>query len=210
GAEGCPETFETRAALVGAEIARLEGRELAAERLYEQAIRGAREHGFVQNEGLSYELAARFYAGRGFEQIAQLYMHNARRCYLSWDADGKLRQLDRLYPHLTQEERGSGLTSTIGAPGEHLDLATVIRLSQAVSGEIILDKLLDTLMHTAIEQAGAERGLLIVAPGSEQRIAVEAMTWADKVVVELRDATVKIGRASCRGREESAGGGGGM
>jgi hypothetical protein len=69
-AERCPENFENRAALVGAEIARIEGRELDAERLYEQAIRSARENGFVHNEALANELAARFYAARGFETIA--------------------------------------------------------------------------------------------------------------------------------------------
>ena len=176
---------------MGAEIARLEGRELDAERLYEQAIRSARDQGFVQNEALAYELAARFYAVRGFEQIEQLYLRNARRCYLSWEADGKVRQLDRLHPQLRErEERGPGLTSTIGAPVEHLDLATVIKLSQAVSGEIILDRLLDTLLRTAIEQAGAERGLLIVTPENEQRIAAEATTSADKVIVQLRDEAV--------------------
>ena len=66
-AEHCPENFENRAALVGAEIARIEGRELDAERLYEQAIRSARANGFVHNEALANELAARFYAARGFE-----------------------------------------------------------------------------------------------------------------------------------------------
>jgi signal transduction histidine kinase len=102
-----------------------------------------------------------------------------------------VQQLDRLYPHLKEEEqRERGLTGTIGAPVEHLDLATVIKVSQAVSGEIILDRLLDTLMRTAIEQAGAERGLLIVAPGTEQRIVVEARTSADDVIVQLRDQTV--------------------
>src|SRR5260370_19502028 len=68
-AENCPENFENRAALVGAEVARIEGRELDAERLYEQAIRSAGENSFVQNEGLAHELAARFYAARGFETI---------------------------------------------------------------------------------------------------------------------------------------------
>ena len=42
-AENCPATFANRAALIGAEIARLEGRELDAMRLYEEAIRLARE-----------------------------------------------------------------------------------------------------------------------------------------------------------------------
>ena len=68
-ATNCPENFENRAALVGAEIARLEGRELDAEHLYEQAIRSARINGFIHQEALAYEFAARFYAARGFEKI---------------------------------------------------------------------------------------------------------------------------------------------
>ena len=62
--ENCPENFVNRAALVGAEIARIEGREVEAEQLYEKAIRSAREHAFVHNEALANELAARFYAAR--------------------------------------------------------------------------------------------------------------------------------------------------
>src|SRR5207244_9974049 len=81
-AENCPENFANRAALVGAEIARLDGRELEAERLYEQAIRAAREQGFLQNEGLAYELASRFYAARGFDVIGDAYLRAARQCHV--------------------------------------------------------------------------------------------------------------------------------
>src|SRR5204863_6338423 len=81
-AENCPENFENRAALVGAEIARIEGRDLDAMRFYEQGIRSAHANDFVHNEALANELAARFYAARGFEQSAQLYLRNARRCYM--------------------------------------------------------------------------------------------------------------------------------
>src|SRR6202022_266401 len=95
-AENCPENFGNRAALVGAEIARLEGRELDAERLYEQAIHSARANGFIHNEALANELASRFYAARGFEKIARVYLQDSRYGYLRWGADGKVRQLDRL------------------------------------------------------------------------------------------------------------------
>ena len=185
-----PATFTSRAALAGAEIARLESRELDAMRLYEDAIRSAREHGFVQNEGLGNELAARFYAARGFEKIANAYLRDARYCYLRWGADGKVRQLDELHPHLREDERVPGPTSTIATPVEHLDLATVIKVSQAVSGEIVLEKLIDTLMRTAIEHAGAERGVLILPRGAEQRIEAEARTSGDTVAVRLRDESV--------------------
>ena len=80
--------------------------------------------------------------------------------------------------------------STIGAPVEHLDLATVIKVSQAVSGEIVLEKLIDTLMRTAIEQAGAERGSADSCARDEQRIAAEATTSGDTVIVHLRDEAV--------------------
>jgi PAS domain S-box-containing protein len=189
-AENCPDNFESRAALVGAEMARIEGRMLEAMSLYEQAIRSAQANGFVQNEGLAYELAARFYATRGFETFANAYLRNARYCYLRWGADGKVQQLDAMYLHIKTEGAGPAPTSTIAAPVEHLDLATVIKVSQAVSGEIVLEKLLDTLMRTAIEQAGAERGLLILLQAGELRIAAEATAGGDLVSVRLRDESV--------------------
>jgi PAS domain S-box-containing protein len=185
-----PDNFENRAALVGAEIARIDGRDVEAMHLYEQAIRSARANGFVHNEALANELAARFYAARGFEKIAQTYGRDARYLYLRWGADGKVRQLDRLYPYLNENDPVSGQTGTIGAPVEHLDLATVIKVSQAVSGEIVLEKMLDMLMRTALEQAGAERGLLILARAADPRIEAEAMTAGNTVIVHRRDEPV--------------------
>jgi PAS domain S-box-containing protein len=189
-AEHCPENFESRAALVGAEIARIEGRDGDAMRLYEQAIRSARKNDFVHNEAIAYERAATFYRTRGVDQIADLYLGNARYGYVRWGADGKVRQLEELYPQLRPEEFAPGPASTIGTPVEHLDLASVIKMSQAVSGEIVLEKLIDTLMRTAIEQAGAERGLLILQNGDEPRIAAEARIDGETVGVRLCDDPV--------------------
>ena len=118
-AENCPENFENRAALVGAEIARIEGRDIDAERLYEQAIRSAHANGFVHNEALANELAAHFYTARGFEKIAHAYLRDARYCYLRWGADGKVRQLDELLSapqggrastRSNEHDRGTGRT----------------------------------------------------------------------------------------------------
>jgi PAS domain S-box-containing protein len=186
----CPENFQNRALLVGAEIARIEGRELDAERLYEAAIKSARENGFIHIEALANELAARFYAARGFETISQSYLRNARYGYLRWGADGKVRQLDQLHPYLRPEETSAAQTGTIEAPLEQLDLATVIKVSQAVSGEMVLEKLLDTVMRTAMEHAGAERALLMLSRGAEQRIVAEAITSSDAAIVRLRDEPV--------------------
>jgi predicted ATPase/GAF domain-containing protein len=184
-AVNCPENFENRAALVSAEIARIEDRILDAEHLYEQAIRSARANGFVHNEGVASEVAARFYAARGFEKIAHMYLQDARYCYLRWGALGKVRQLDDLYPHLKEDEPQPCPTSRIGTPVENLDLATVIKVSHALSAEIVLEKLISTLMRTAIEHAGAERGLLILLRGGQMQIEAEAATDRDTIAVRL-------------------------
>jgi len=189
-AENSPENFENRAALVGAELARIEQRDVDAMQLYEQAIRSARDNGFVQNEALAYEVASRFYAARGFEEFSRVYLQKARDAYLRWGADGKVRQLEEMHPHLREEERAQLTTSTMAAPVEQLDLGTMITVSQAISGEIVLKKLIDTVLRTAIAQAGAERGLLVLLKETEPRIEAEATTGGDKVVVRLSEQPV--------------------
>jgi predicted ATPase/signal transduction histidine kinase len=189
-AEIYPPTFGDKYALVSAEIARLEGRDAEAMRLYEQAIRSAREHGFVQNEGLAHELAARFCAARGFETIAHAYLREARRCYLRWGAFGKVRQLEQLYLHLRDAPVPASPTTTIGAPAEQLDVGTVVKASQAVSSEIVLGDLIKTLLRIAVEHAGAGRGLLILLQGDEPQIAAEATIGGGLVEVTLRQTAV--------------------
>src|SRR6202022_1177135 len=138
----------------------------------------------VQNEGLAYEVAARFYMARGFESIANGYLRNARSCYLRWGAEGKMKQLDRLYPHLAAAE-GHRPTATIGSPVQQLDVASVVKASQAVSSEIVLPKLIERLMTIALENAGADRGLLILPAEGDYLIQAEAEAAGDQVEVVL-------------------------
>ena len=188
-AEHCPANFENRAALVSAEIARMDGRDVDAMRLYEQAIRSSREYGFVQNEAVAYELAARFYDARGFETFADAYLRRARDCYLRWGADGKVRQLDRVYPHLAGPERQHS-AAAIGSAIQQLDVASVVKASQALSGEIEAPKLIDRLMTIAIENAGADRGLLILPAGHEYLIQAEARATGNQIEVTMRQEPI--------------------
>jgi PAS domain S-box-containing protein len=182
----CPQNFEDRAALVGAEIARIEGRPLEAMDLYERAIASARSAGFVHNEALAHELAARFYSARGIQQIERFYLKNARDGYVRWRADGKVRQLEQLHPWLRQDKRPAAM-STIEAPVEHLDLATIVEVSQALSSEIIVDKLIDRFMRAAIEHAGAERAVLVAVRGEELRTSAEAVVRGNEITVQVRE-----------------------
>src|SRR5262249_25957583 len=94
---------------------------------------------------------------------------------------------DQLHPRLKQDERAPGPTGTIEAPVEQLDLATAIKMSQAVSSEMVPEKLIDKLMRAAIEQAGAERGLLITPRTEELHIDAEATTRGEDGIVQLRE-----------------------
>jgi PAS domain S-box-containing protein len=188
--EDYPPTFADKYQLVLAEIARLEGRDADAMRLYEQAIQSAREHSFVQNEGVAHELAAGFYLDRGSTTAARAHLENGRSCFTRWGAIGKVQQLDRRYPRPRERTAAPLQTGTIDAPFGQLDVGTVAKASQAVSGEIELGKLIETLLRIAIEHAGAERGLLILFRGDEARIAAEATTGRGKVEVTLRQTAV--------------------
>jgi PAS domain S-box-containing protein len=189
-ANNCPENYRNRHLLVSAEIARIESRDLDAMRLYEEAIQSAHECGFLHNEALAHECAARFYAARGFRQFADFYLRKARRGYLRWGAGAKVRQLDEMRPDAEAEVPASDPASPIGTPVDHLDLATVIKVSQALSSEMVLDRFIQTLMRTAIEQAGAERGLLVLSRGAEQRVVAGATTADEAVTVHMSDKAV--------------------
>ncbi|HEY1579797.1 MAG TPA: sigma 54-interacting transcriptional regulator [Terracidiphilus sp.] len=189
-AENCPTTFSHKHALLSAELARIEGRDMDAMRHFEQAIESARVNGFVQNEGLAQELAARFYAVRGFKAIEEMYLRSARNCYDRWGALGKVKQLDERNPHLREAGVTGSVSSTIDTPVRHFDIETVIKASQALSSEMVLGKLIETLMRLAVEHAGAERGLLILLHGDEPRIEAEATTGHGEVQVTVRQTVI--------------------
>ncbi|MBV8806964.1 MAG: GAF domain-containing protein, partial [Sinobacteraceae bacterium] len=153
----CPENFEHRAALVNAEIARIEGRELDAERLYEKAIESAHANGFLQNEGLAYERAADFYRGRGLEKFARTYLTEANACYARWGAAGKVRQLERLHPWLRQSTEPEDATLAV-----RLDSVAIAKAQRAISSEILLEPLARALLRIVMENAGAQTGYLAV------------------------------------------------
>jgi len=172
-ARSCPENFEDRAALVAAELARIHGDREEAERLYEAAIRAAREGGFVHNEAVAYETAARYYRGRGLVLIADTYLREARDRYLRWGADGKARDLERRNPQVV-EPRPPSAAATVALQAEQIDLFAVVKASQTISGEMVREQLLSTLLHLVLETGGARRALVLLARKGRVEIAAEA------------------------------------
>jgi predicted ATPase/signal transduction histidine kinase/CheY-like chemotaxis protein/tRNA A-37 threonylcarbamoyl transferase component Bud32 len=194
-AELCPANFLHKYLLVAAEIARISDQWREAFALYDRAIESAKEHEFVQNEALGNELAAKFWLSQGKKDFAKPYMRKARQSYQIWGAVAKVRDLETRYPEFfpsTKSPTGSTTTTTISttsgtSKGEMLDLAAVMKASLALSGEIVLDKLLTKLMTIAIENAGAQKGYLLLQNQSGQW-AIEAEGRSETVTTNQSQA----------------------
>ncbi|ABA25205.1 serine/threonine protein kinase and signal transduction histidine kinase with GAF and PAS/PAC sensor (plasmid) [Trichormus variabilis ATCC 29413] len=176
-AEHAPMNYLHKFYLVEAEKARVLGQFLEAEELYEQAIAGAAENEYIQEEALTYELAAKHYLARGRSKIAQTYMKEAHYCYDRWGAIAKVKDLETRYPQFFSQSSRAASTSipttaaTISNPFHTaFDLAAVMKASQAISREIELKQLLRSLMQTLIENAGAQTGYLILENSEEWSI----------------------------------------
>ncbi len=180
----CAENFRDRYLLVCAELARVQHQPLEAMRLYDEAIGQARANGLVHNEALACEFAARNHRFGGFALIAGAYLQAARACYVRWGASGKVSHLDRHHPGLRSAPVGSAVVVGV----EQMDLLSVVKASHALSGEIILERLLETLMRVALESAGAQRGFLLLVRGEGVVLAAKASTDGLQVQIQQGQA----------------------
>jgi len=177
-AQNAPMNYLHKWYLVEAERQRVLGNKAEAIEMYDRAISGAKENKFLNEEALANELAAQFYWEWSKEKLAQTYMIEAYYCYVQWGATAKVTDLETRYPQLLAPiKRGIKKTQTPASvtttgSGSNLDITTVMKASQAISGEIMLDKLMSSLMKILMESAGAQRGYLILS--SQGKLLIEA------------------------------------
>ncbi len=177
-----PENYRHRHLLVLAEIARVTSANAEATSLYEQAIEAAREFSYLHHEAIANELAGRHQIALGRPKAAKGYLIDARYLYERWGATAKVAALiDRhgallAVPHVNQAGLGSEASQSVRLGVEQIDLATVMKAAQAVSGEIVLGRLLEQIVRISMENAGAQRGVLILSHGD--RLFVEAAAVA--------------------------------
>ena len=174
-----PKNYLHKFVLVEAERHRVLGQYARAIDLYDRAIALAKDHEYLNEEALANELAAKFYIQQGKVRIAGAYMLEARYCYRKWGATGKVKDLERRYSHLLPanpvpaiKDTKSGTVQTRMNSVEMLDLLAVMKASQAISSDIVLDKLLANLMKILIENAGAQFGYLILE--TKGKLLIEA------------------------------------
>ncbi|MGB5896892.1 MAG: serine/threonine-protein kinase PknK, partial [Geitlerinemataceae cyanobacterium] len=178
-AKYAPMNHQHKVDLVEAEKCRFSGEKLEAIELYDKAIAGAKENGYIQEEALANELAAKFYLDWGKQKVAQTYMIEAYYCYARWGAQAKTDDLEKRYPQLLtpilqQPKAAPNFHSTVALTSAHtvrsstsstssiFDLSAAVKASQALSGEIELEALLSKLMQIVLENAGASKGILVL------------------------------------------------
>ncbi|MGB0385857.1 MAG: AAA family ATPase [Ardenticatenaceae bacterium] len=174
--------------LVEAERARVLGEDGQAREYYDQAIDLARENEYLNEEALAYELAGKFYLAKGRTQVAQLYLRNAHYAYQRWGALAKVEQLEEKHSFLLQatrtERRATSTTITTGTRATtSLDIESVLKANQAIAGEIQLAALLEKMIKIVIENAGAERGLLMLEKGGQWVIEAEGTVDSTQMTV---------------------------
>ncbi|WP_224248806.1 trifunctional serine/threonine-protein kinase/ATP-binding protein/sensor histidine kinase [Hyalangium gracile] len=182
-AEQCPETFHAPERMVSAELARLMDRPDEATRAYEQAIRTARQNGATHQLGLASELAADFWRAREAPIVAHAFAREAHAAYQQWGATGKVHHLEAQWPNLAPTRDAEAVHDTSSTDSTRIDALTVVKAQQAISGEIELERLVTTLIRAAIENAGAQRGALLLPRGDTLTVVAISGTSAGSVTI---------------------------
>ncbi len=161
--------------------------DLQAMHCFDRAIELADENRFIHEKAIANELAAKYYLKQSKLKIARTYLCDARHAYTEWGARAKVTHLDLKYEFLLGADTSSTLKPDISGaePGTgELDLQAVLKSTQAISGEIVLKKLLKRLLRIVFENAGAQHGhlifeknnrLVIEVSGSENRFETASL-----------------------------------
>ena len=204
-ADRAPMNFQHKYELVEAEKARVLGQTLEAMEYYDRAIAGAKENKYIQHEAIANELAGEFYLALGRQKVAHTYLNDAYYAYARWGAKAKVKDLEERYSELlapvvgrknslmsgrdeTIVQTKTAVTSTNLSSAKELDLSTIIKASQALSGKVHLEELLSNLMQVLLENAGAEKFYFII-PDPAGKWKIEAQCTGEQCQLISKSAT---------------------
>jgi predicted ATPase/class 3 adenylate cyclase len=184
-AEHCPANFMHLRLMMQAEMARVGGRFESALQLYDQSIDAAHRNEFRRDEAMANELAARHLLSENRRKSAEGYLRAAHDLYERWGARGKVAQLENEFPNVLRAETGmsggrtaaeSRPATTVAVDAASLDMASVIKASQAISTKVVLDQLWSITMRIMLENAGAQRGCFVVR--KDDQLVIEGLCEA--------------------------------
>lgn len=194
-AEHAPMNYLHKFYLVEAERSRVLGKDGDAREFYDKAIALAHENEYLNEEALAYELAGQFYLAKGQIKFAQVCLHDAHYAYQRWGAVAKVKNLESRYPQFLAPKTaramptdatisGTRMASGLTKDGsDWLDLNSIMKAAQTLSGEIVLARLLEKMMLIVIENAGAEKGFLLLPKQEEWFIEAQGQVDSEKVNV---------------------------
>ena len=206
-AEEAPRNYLHKYELVAAECHRVKGEQTEAIEAYERAIALATENEYIQDIALANELCGKFYLDWGKIKVAQTYMIEAYYSYVSWGAIAKVKDLETIYSELlgpilvrpaesinplsnmtsVSTSYSSTASSSTTNSQNVLDISTVIKASQTLSGKIKLDHLLSTLISLVMENAGAQKCALILLKNNQLILEAIANFPAMKIAERQQD-----------------------
>lgn len=169
-AESCPANFGHKYYIIEAEVHSITDERIEALRAFEKGIELAKEHEYLLEEAIGNELCAKFWMKNKREKYAKIHITEAHYAYKKWGCLPKVQKLEDEFPYLqsiTNPKDNDISFSTVhltasSTSSNALDVKTVLKASQAISGEIVLDKLLSRIMKFVIENAGAQKGYLLL------------------------------------------------
>ncbi|MEH2197755.1 trifunctional serine/threonine-protein kinase/ATP-binding protein/sensor histidine kinase [Nostoc sp.] len=182
--------------LVEAERYRVLSQKLEAMEYYENSIAKSQENGFLQEEALGYELAGKFYQSLGKELIHQTYITKAYYAYIRWGAIAKVKYLESKYVFLVGQTAAietttskidtihfTTTTTTNSSLSDFLDFNAFIKFSQAITNEIVLENLLSKLIKILLENAAAQKAVLLLLKDNQLYIEASGNATDDVVTV---------------------------
>lgn len=176
-----PENFLHKYLLIKAGRYWLIGRIGEAIGIFNQVIVLARKNGFIHEEAASYECAARLSTALQLDEIASFYNGKAHYLYGLWGAKAKVKDLEEKFPELIQLASRTKETASTGSGSSEstspsLDFNAIIKASQVISGEIVMERLLAKLIRIVMENAGAQKIILFLKKDDRLLAAAEGKT----------------------------------
>ncbi len=181
-AKGSPANAMNKLRLVQAEMLRVNGRALEAHPLYDESIQLAGKKGFIHEEALANELCGLMLTAAGRSAVADTYLARARDLYDDWGARAKVDQLHLKFPQLVERvgaRRQTSSTTAWGTPHSTVDIGLLIKALKAIAEETVHSRMVETIINTAMEFAGAQEGMLLLR-NTDGTLCIEAEACVDR------------------------------
>ncbi|WP_207652902.1 AAA family ATPase [Anaeromicrobium sediminis] len=187
-----PMNFLHKFYLVEAELLRVTGKAEEAMEYYHKSIYLAKEHGYINDEALANELAAGFWIAKNKYEYAKLHLKKAYSAYKIWGAEGKAKDLQNKYVEIFHEkfEENTNKNETTISTLELVDINTIMKASQAISQEIVLEELIKKLIRILIENVGAQKVIFIMKKEDDFIIKGKKEMEEEKITV-VKDIMVE-------------------